>query len=69
MDKPTFDLLVWIWTVIALIIFLVLLFVTAPYGRHSNKNWGINHPRQDRMVHHGSPGPDSFPFFYFYRNC
>ena len=44
MDKSTFDLLVWLWTVIALVIFLVLLFVTAPYGRHSNKNWGATIP-------------------------
>lgn len=44
MDKPTFDLLVWLWTVIALVIFLVLMFVTAPYGRHSNRKWGVTIP-------------------------
>ncbi|MDX9903392.1 MAG: DUF1295 domain-containing protein [Bacteroidales bacterium] len=40
MEKTTFDLLVWIWTATALIIFLVLLFVTAPFGRHSKRTWG-----------------------------
>lgn len=44
MDKPTFDLLVWIWTSIGLIIFLVLLTITAPYGRHSKRTWGVTIP-------------------------
>ncbi len=47
MEKPTFDLLVWLWTATALIIFLVLLFVTAPYGRHSKRTWGVTIP--DRL--------------------
>lgn len=47
MDKSTFDLLIWLWTATALIIFLVLLFVTAPYGRHSKRTWGITIP--DRL--------------------
>ncbi|MCK7540483.1 MAG: hypothetical protein MZV63_61125 [Marinilabiliales bacterium] len=47
MDKTTFDLLVWLWTATALIIFLVLLFVTAPFGRHSKRTWGPTIP--DRL--------------------
>ena len=63
MDKPTFDLLVWLWTVIALIIFLVLMFVTAPYGRHSNKNWGMTIP--DRIGWFIMEVPALIIFLYF----
>ncbi len=28
------------WIGIAVFIFLLLLFITAPYGRHTNRNWG-----------------------------
>ncbi|MRR18742.1 3-oxo-5-alpha-steroid 4-dehydrogenase, partial [bacterium] len=47
MEKSTFDLLVWLWTASAIVIFLVLLFVTAPFGRHSKRTWGITIP--DRL--------------------
>jgi len=47
MEKSTFDLVVWVWIAIALIIFLVLLFVTAPFGRHSKRTWGLTIP--DRL--------------------
>ena len=47
MEKPTFDLLVWLWTGVAVIIMLVLLFITAPYGRHSKRTWGVTIP--DRL--------------------
>jgi 3-oxo-5-alpha-steroid 4-dehydrogenase 1 len=43
-DKSTFDLLVWIWTSIGLVIFMVLLTITAPYGRHSKRTWGATIP-------------------------
>lgn len=30
----------WAWIIIALVIFSVLLFITAPYGRHTKTTWG-----------------------------
>jgi hypothetical protein len=63
MDKQTFDLLVWIWTAIALLIFLLLLFVTAPYGRHSKRNWGKTIP--DRIGWFVMEVPALIIFLYF----
>lgn len=40
MAAGTFFLLVYIWMAIALVIFPVLLFIKAPYGRHISKSWG-----------------------------
>jgi 3-oxo-5-alpha-steroid 4-dehydrogenase 1 len=40
-DKSTFDLIVICWISLACLIFPILLFVTAPYGRHSNRKWGV----------------------------
>jgi hypothetical protein len=47
MELRTFNLLVWLWIASGLIVFLLLLFVTAPYGRHSSKKWGFTIP--DRL--------------------
>jgi 3-oxo-5-alpha-steroid 4-dehydrogenase 1 len=41
MDKMTFSLLVWCWILLAMVMFVVLLFIKAPYGRYSSGNWGI----------------------------
>jgi len=35
-----FNLFVWIWMGIGIILFPILLKVTQPYGRHSKNNWG-----------------------------
>ncbi len=40
MTLENFTLLLWIWIAIAVIIFFTLLFITAPYGRHSTTTWG-----------------------------
>lgn len=63
MDTPTFNLLVWIWTAVALFIFLLLLFVTAPYGRHSKRNWGKTIP--DRIGWFVMEVPALIVFLFF----
>jgi hypothetical protein len=35
-----FELFVWGWVALALVVFVLLQFVTAPFGRHSKTNWG-----------------------------
>ncbi len=40
MDRETFFLLIWSWVILGLLVFVLLLFVTAPYGRHTGKDWG-----------------------------
>ncbi len=39
-SKETFFLLLYIWIGLALVVFLILLRVTAPYGRHTTNTWG-----------------------------
>ena len=39
--ETVFTRFVWIWIGIALILFPLLLKITAPYGRYSTKRWGL----------------------------
>ena len=57
MEKTLFGLLVWIWISVAVIIFIVLLFVTAPYGRHSKRTWGMTIPDRLGWFLMEIPGP------------
>ncbi|NLE36376.1 MAG: DUF1295 domain-containing protein [Bacteroidales bacterium] len=57
MEKSLFDLLIWLWISVALVIFVVLLFVTAPFGRHMNRNWGVTIPDRLGWFLMEIPGP------------
>lgn len=39
-EAQIFNTLLVVWFCVAVIVFLLLLFVNAPYGRHSRKGWG-----------------------------
>lgn len=46
MERNQFDLLVFIWILTACAVFLVLLKISAPYGRHTSEKWGITIPNR-----------------------
>ena len=63
MTEVLFSRLVWIWITVAIVLFPILLMVTAPYGRHAKKNWG---PMIDnRLGWFLMESPALFVFLYF----
>ncbi len=63
MDVKLFYQLVYIWIAIAAVIFFVLLFVSAPYGRFTRSNWGIM--INNRLGWIIMETPSLFTFCYF----
>jgi hypothetical protein len=63
MERSQFDQLVFIWIIVACIVFLVLLKIPAPYGRHTSKKWGIT--ISNRMGWLLMELPAWLPFLYF----
>ena len=43
-DKTNFNEIIFLWIGLACIIFIVLNFIKAPYGKHDQKGWGIRIP-------------------------
>ena len=37
---PTYQTILYSWILLAVVVFFMLLKITAPYGRHSSANWG-----------------------------
>jgi 3-oxo-5-alpha-steroid 4-dehydrogenase 1 len=64
MEEKTFDILVGIWIGIAIAVFIVLLFIKAPYGRHATRKWGIT--ISNRWGWFGMEIPSLVVFFLFF---
>lgn len=65
MKESLFYNLVLVWIALACIIFLILLFVTAPYGRHTTTKWGITIPNRIGWVLMEAPALILFLYFIF----
>jgi len=64
MTHETFDLICFIWIGIGLATFVLLQFVTAPYGRHITKGWGIEISNKTGWVLMELPSFAIILFFY-----
>lgn len=42
MDPKIFNLICYSWIFLACCVFVIMLFVKAPFGRHTSENWGIS---------------------------
>ena len=68
MDRITFDSLIWGWILLAVVMFVILLFVKAPYGRHASRKWGITIPNRWGWVLMEIPSPLVFLIFFLNGN-
>lgn len=68
MNMELFYKIVIIWIVIAIAVFIVLLFIPAPYGRLSSKKWGIVISSRISWMVMELPSLAAFGYFYFKEN-
>jgi hypothetical protein len=66
MEKNSFNLLVLIWMAIALVLFPILLKVTAPYGRHTHRRWGTTIANRFGWIVMEIPALLCFIFFFYF---
>jgi 3-oxo-5-alpha-steroid 4-dehydrogenase 1 len=53
------------WFVLSVIVFVSLFFISAPYGRHSRKGWGISLNNRLSWLIMEAPAALAFIVFYF----
>jgi steroid 5-alpha reductase family enzyme len=64
MMENLFENIVFGWIILACATFLILLFVTAPYGRHTSRKWGITLSNRTGWILMEAPALGVFLFFF-----
>lgn len=65
MTPTTFDYLIYAWIALAIVTFFSLFFVTAPFGRHTSKDWGPSINARLGWVLMELPSPLVLSYFFF----
>ncbi|MGD9143430.1 MAG: DUF1295 domain-containing protein [Dehalococcoidia bacterium] len=63
-EKTVFDGLLIGWFILAVAIFVLLLFIAAPYGRHARRGWGYTVGNKLGWVLMEAPAPVLFAAFF-----
>ncbi|MFH1663051.1 MAG: DUF1295 domain-containing protein [Chloroflexota bacterium] len=63
-ERTLFDILLVSWFVLALVIFITLFFISAPYGRHARRGWG--HAINSKLGWIIMEAPAPIVFFVFF---
>ena len=64
LNRETFEFIVWGWILLAVVIFVILLFIRAPYGRYSSRKWGVSVPNRWGWFLMEIPSPALFLLFF-----
>ena len=64
-DIKLYNTLLYAWIACAILIFPILLTVTAPYGRHSNRKWGPVIPNRAGWIIMELPALGFFSLYFF----
>jgi 3-oxo-5-alpha-steroid 4-dehydrogenase 1 len=64
-ERQLFPWLLGAWLALAAVVFPLLLFVTAPYGRHNRKGWGPQIPRTVGWIAMELPSPVLMGLLFF----
>lgn len=63
-EESFFYFLLWGWSGVAVIVFIILFFITAPYGRYSRRGWGPTVESKRGWIFMEAPASLGF-FFWF----
>ena len=63
-EQTIFNNLILGWFILAAVTFILLFFITAPYGRHSRNNWGATIDNRLGWLIMETPAPLAFAVFF-----